>query len=394
MIDERTSRSLRAILVDNDEHVRQDLKVQLYKSGIKVIGETSDAKSGLRLIRGLEPEVVFMELPANSTDTLAIVGRLQEELPGTSVIVSAHDPTPQMILSSMRAGAREFLPRPVDPQELAKVIDHLRRQKSTVAASGRARGTVISVFATKGGAGATTTACNLATTVAADPDVKVLLVDLNMQMGEIPVHMKLPRRYSIADAVREGTIDQASLRNVMSQHDSGVYVMAGANSPEEAEDISKERLVELFGMLNTMFDYIVVDMDRHIDDRAIEILDLSDLVLLITQLTLPAIRNTMHYLDFFSRLDVDTNKFKIVVNRYHKKYELDLNDLEETVGKQTFWVIPNDFAAVNTAANHGTPVVLSSPRSKVTRNLSKLADTIRETHSQGAPTEEVDAIAG
>jgi pilus assembly protein CpaE len=388
------TRSPRAILVDSDETIRKQLKSQLLRSDIKVIGESDDIKSGMRLIRGLEPDVVFMELGSNATDMLAVVERLQEEMPRTAVIVSAHDPTPQLILSSMRAGAREFLTRPIDGGELEKAIDHLRKQGSRTSTSGRSRGSVISVFATKGGTGATTMACNLATALAEEGNLKVALIDLNLQMGEVLVHMNLPQRYSLSDAVREGSIDQASLRNVMSQHDCGAYVIVGANRPEEGEDLRKERLVELFGMLNTMFDYIVVDMGRHVDDRSVEVFDLSDTILFVTQLSLPAIRNTAHYLDLMQRLDVDTDKVRLVVNRYHKKYELDLDDLEETVGRQTFWVVPNDYASVTAAANNGVPVITNTPRSKVSRNIKKLAETIRESHSRSVTNDEVDAIAG
>jgi pilus assembly protein CpaE len=151
--------------------------------------------------------------------------------------------------------------------------------------------------------------------------------------------------------------------------------------------------VELLGMLNTMFDYVVVDMGREVDDRAIEVFDLSDRVLLLTQLTFPAVRNTTLYLDLLRRLEIDMDKVLLMVNRYHNKYELSLEDLERTVGQQAFWVIPNDYKTVSAALDNGEPVVARAPRSKVSRNIDKLAETLCDTFAGNSAIENVPAVA-
>lgn len=392
MHSDQSSRALRFIIIDGDGGTRAGLRDHLLGRGFKVTGAAGDFKSGLRMIRGLEPDVVLLELPANGGDPLELVTATRAELPGAGIILSAHDPSPQLILSSMRAGANEFLTRPIDVGELDKAVDHLYRQTHHAAGSGRSRGTVLSCFGTKGGVGTTTVAANLAVSLA-QRDKKVLLLDLNFQMGEAILHLDLPMKYSIADAVREENIDQASLRNIMIQHDSGVFLMVAAHRPEDGADVDKDQVVQLLGVLNTMFDYVVVDLGRQVDDRTIEVLDISDRILMLTELTFPAVRNTNLYLDLFRKLDVGSHKSLLIVNRYHKKYEISIEDLEKTVEKSAYWVVPNDYKAVSAALDDGEPVVTRFSRSKVSRNIEKLAENLCDTFAGNEAITEVQALA-
>jgi pilus assembly protein CpaE len=391
MRSDNNSRSLRFVTIDSDQNMRTDLRAHLSERGYKVLAEATEFTAALRMVQGLAPEAVFLELPAAHADPMDMITTLRRELPDAGIIVSASDPSPQLILSSLRSGADEFLTRPIEPSELDRAIDHLFMSKVRPSDSGRKRGTILSLFATKGGVGATTIAANLAVALA-QTDQKVLLLDLNFQMGESILHLDLPMRYSIADAVREGSVDQASLRNIMAQHDSGTFFMSAAHRPEDGADVDKDLVVELLGMVSTMFDYVIVDLGRHVDDRAIEVLDLSDRVMLLTELTFPAVRNTTLYLDLFRKLEIDTAKTLLMVNRYHKKYDISLEDLERTVEKQTYWVIPNDYKAVSSALAGGMPVVTSASRSKVSRNLTKLAETVCGTFEGSVDSEEAPEL--
>ena len=391
MRSDNNSRSLRFVTIDSDKDMRADLRTHLSERGCKVLADSTDFTSGLRTIQGLAPDAVLLELPAAHADPMEMIETLRRELPDTGIIVSAADPSPQLILSSLRSGADEFLTRPIEPAELDRAIDHLFQKNARPTDPGRKRGSVISLFATKGGVGTTTVAANLAVALA-EADQKVLLLDLNFQMGESILHLDLPVRYSIADAVREGGIDQASLRNIMAQHDSGAFLMSAAHRPEDGADVDKNLIVELLGMVTTMFDYVIVDLGRHVDDRAIEVLDLSDRVMLLTELTFAAVRNTTLYLDLFRKLEIDPEKTLLTVNRYHKKYDISLEDLERTVEKQTFWVVPNDYKAVSSALASGEPVVTHASRSKVSRNLTKLAETVCGTFAASVESDDAPAL--
>jgi pilus assembly protein CpaE len=170
---------------------------------------------------------------------------------------------------------------------------------------------------------------------------------MSFNLGDLGLMFNEPPRYSLTDAFDEGKLDEAKLRSIIDEHESGVNILTLAKSPEIAEDITRQHIVELFGSLNTMFDYVVVDVGRQLDDRTVELLELSDTVLMMSTLDVPTIRNVSKYLEIFHRLGIDLDKVQIVVNRHSKKSRLTPADLEKALGVDVFWLIPNDFGAVS-----------------------------------------------
>jgi pilus assembly protein CpaE len=166
-----------------------------------------------------------------------------------------------------------------------------------------------------------------------------------------------------------------------------------AASPEVGDEISASHMTELFGYLNTMFDWIVVDAGRHLDDRTIEVLTLSDAILVLSCLDLPTIRNVKRYVEIFDKLEIDRERIHLVVNRFIKKSRLSLNDLETTVGLETFWTIPNDFAPMSLGIDRGSPAVLQTPKAKVSQNFKDMAENICELYGRSTPESSVEAAS-
>lgn len=387
-------RTLRLIVVDSDRGSRLYVKRRLNADGIRVIGEADNTQAGLRLIRGLQPDAVLLELEPSVTTTLDAVKKIKEELPDTGIILSSHETSPQMILDCIRAGAQEFVSRPMDIAELEKAVDHVRKLLERTAPHGKKRGKVLSVFSVKGGIGATSVVANLGVALAGHAEAKTVLVDLSFHMGDLGLMLDLPPRYSLTDALNsEGTIDATKLPSILSQHASGAYLLTVAASPEVGEEITANHMAELFGYLNTMFDYIVVDAGRHLDDRTVEVLSLSDAILVLSCLDLPTIRNVKRYLDIFDKLEIDRDRIHLIVNRFLKKGRLTLNDLESTVGLETFWTIPNDFAPMSLGIDRGNPAVLQTPKAKVSQNFKDLAENLCELYAREPMEGSVEAAA-
>jgi len=378
MSSDNGNRTLRLILIDSDRRARSYIKRSFTEKSVRIIGEADDIKSGLRLIRGLQPDVVLIELPENASETMEAVKKLRSEQPGTGIILSKHDPSPHLILSGMRAGAQEFVGRPVDAPELERALDRVRRLTSAVGPNRRNNGLVISVFAGKGGIGATSAAANLAVALSDGGEAKAVLVDLSFQMGDLGLMLDRPAKYSLPDALTEGKLDESKLRSVLSQHDSGVSLLTAAASPEIGEEITRHHVVELFGLLHTMFDFVVVDIGRQLDDRIVEVLELSDVILMLTTLEVPAIRNTSRYLEIFERLELDRDKIRLVVNRFQKKAAISIKNVESALGMEVFWKVPNDFAQMRMGIDGGTPVVMKTSRSKLAKSFQQLADCLYE----------------
>jgi pilus assembly protein CpaE len=385
---------LRLIVVDSDRGSRLYVKRRLNADGIRVIGEADSTQAGLRLIRGLQPDVVLLELESPANPTLDAVKTIKDELPDTGIILSSHDSSPQMILSCIRAGAQEFVSRPMDVAELEKAIEHIRKLLERSTPQGKKRGKVLTVFSVKGGIGATSVVANLGVALASRGDTKTVLVDLSFHMGDLGLMLDLPPRYSLTEALNsEGVLDGTKLAAILSQHSSGVYLLTVAASPEVGEEITVGHMTELFGHLNTMFDYVVVDAGRHLDDRTVEVLTLSDAILVLSCLDLPTIRNVKRYMEIFDKLEIDRERIHLVVNRFLKKGRLTLNDLESTVGLETFWTIPNDFAPISLGIDRGTPAVVQTPKAKVSQNFQDLAQNICELYGGETSESSVEAAS-
>jgi len=394
MASSNGKRSLRLIVVDSDRGSRLYVKRRLNSDGIRVIGEADSTQAGLRLIRGLQPDVVLLELESPANPTLDAVKTIKDELPDTGIILSSHDSSPQMILSCIRAGAQEFVSRPMDVAELEKAIEHIRKLLERSTPQGKKRGKVLTVFSVKGGIGATSVVANLGVALASRGETKTVLVDLSFHMGDLGLMLDLPPRYSLTEALNsEGVLDGTKLAGILSQHSSGVYLLTVAASPEVGEEITVGHMTELLGHLNTMFDYVVVDAGRHLDDRTVEVLALSDAILMLSCLDLPTIRNVKRYMEIFDKLEIDREKIHLVVNRFLKKGRLSLNDLESAVGLETFWTIPNDFAPMSLGIDRGTPAVVQTPKAKVSQNFQDLAQNICELYGAEVPGSSVEAAS-
>jgi pilus assembly protein CpaE len=389
MSGDNSNRTLRLILIDSDRRARSYVKRSFSDRSVRIIGEADDIKSGLRLIRGLQPDVILVELPENASETMEAVRKLRSEMPDIGIILSKHDPSPHLILSGIRAGAQEFVGRPVDAPELEKAVDRIRKMMATSVSSKKNHGSVISVFSGKGGIGATSVAANLAVALSDHCEASAVLVDFSFQMGDLGLMLDQPAKYSLLDAMNEGKLDESKLHSVLSQHSSGVSLLTVAASPEIGEEITRHHIIEMFGILNTIFDFVVVDIGRQLDDRIVEVLELSDTVIMLTTLEVPAIRNTSRYLEIFDRLELERDKIHLVVNRYHKKSKLSIKDLESALGLDVFWKIPNDFAQVRMGIDGGIPVVMRNSRSKVARSFKQFADCLCEEAEEQTQPEPV-----
>jgi pilus assembly protein CpaE len=154
-----------------------------------------------------------------------------------------------------------------------------------------------------------------------------------------------------------------------------------APSPEVAEEITRQHVVELVGILSTMFDYVVIDIGRQLDDRTVEVLELSDAIMLVSSLDLPTIRNTVCFSAILAKLHIEREKIHVVLNRFQKKSRLSLDDVEAMIDGKVFWSIPNDYEPMSVGIDRGVPAVQNAPRSKVAKSFLDLADRIHALHT-------------
>jgi pilus assembly protein CpaE len=373
---------LRFVIADSDGAVRASIKKHLGQSGHRVMGEAEDAKAGARLARGVQPDGMILALGSDVPQTLELVAQLREALPALRIIMLSSESTPQLLLDCMRAGVNEFLSRPVDLGDLDRAIERLGKTSTVSAQPGAQRGRVLSVYSAKGGAGGSSVATNLALALNVAGE-RVVLVDFNLQVGDLALMLDMVPSHTFSEALADDAIDRTQLNTLLASHSSGLRLLTVSDRPEESDAVQRAHIPELFGHLSMMFDWVVIDLGRHIDDRTIELFDLSDGIVMVSIQDVPGIRNARRYADLLERLEIPPERIHLVVNRHHQKSRVSVRDVEDTVGLKVFWSLPNDFRPMSAAIDSGCPIVLDAPKSKLTRSFVDLADAFAKLYSDG-----------
>jgi pilus assembly protein CpaE len=172
-----------------------------------------------------------------------------------------------------------------------------------------------------------------------------------------------------------GRIDSAGVTGALARHDSGVFVLAGPEKPEQIEGIKPARVNEVLSSMRESFPYTVVDNGHGFSDVNLEVFDLADNILVVVLLNLPAIRAAQRCLEVFRQLNYlrDQEKVKLVVNRYMPQRDIGIEQLEEALHYPVYWRIPNDYANMSDAINAGMPVAEIDAESEVTKSFDQLA---------------------
>ncbi|MDL1979566.1 MAG: AAA family ATPase [Deltaproteobacteria bacterium] len=296
------------------------------------------------------------------------------------VFLISENSDPEVLLQAIKTGAKEFFLLPLKEEEVQQALEKFKKKRKRANRSKDAPeiGQIITVIGSKGGIGTTTTAVNLAVTLAQKKNVQsVALIDMNMLFGEIPLFLELKPSYHWGEITKNiSRLDSTFLMNILSKHSSGVHVLPSPGSLNGSESAAPEMMGHLIGFMQGLFDFVVIDGGQSIDEISLKILKMSDSILLMSLLSLPCLSNTNKFLKSFSDIEsLPEERIRIVINRYLKKSEISLKDAEESINKKIFWTIPNDYGTTVSAINNGKPLYEIAPRAPITRNLKNLADT-------------------
>lgn len=336
----------------------------------------------LRHGESVPPDLMIFELAENIDEDFSVVASLLEEkLAGEVFLVSARM-DPALLQQALRVGAREFFSLPLDMQELSRALDRFRERKSQAqAVTAQKDGRIISILGSKGGVGTTTVAVNLAVTLAeSDPAPSVALMDMNTLFGEIPLFLEISPNFHWGEITKNiERLDNTFLTNVLCKHSSGVHVLPSPNYLNELSTPTPEIMERLIGLMKTMFDFVIIDGGQATDDAALKVLQMSNNVLMVSILSLPCLSNTTRLLRSFVDLGyLENERINVVLNRHIKKSEISLKDAEAGIGRELYWIIPNDYNSTMAAINSGKPLSHIAPKSGITKNFEDLAAKLSE----------------
>jgi pilus assembly protein CpaE len=278
----------------------------------------------------------------------------------------------------MRAGAKEFLTRPLTVNELISAFERIGQQRSGGGSSRNRSSTSIAIAGAGGGVGSTSLAVNLGCALASDEANSVALVDLDMSLGDADVFLDTIPDYTIADVAQNvSRMDFALLKKSMTKHSSGLYLLPRPVQLQDTSLVTPEDFRRVHGLLKASFTHVLMDLSKSYSPLDMAALEESDQVLLITQLDLPCLRNVVRLMMSFDEVEGLKDKTRIVVNRVGLDAgQIGLKKAQETIGREIFWQIPNDYRTMVEVRNNGVPLLEQFPKAGLTQAVITLAEAL------------------
>ena len=290
----------------------------------------------------------------------------------------------------MRAGAKEFLTQPVKLQELVDALGRIAERRFGRGETRNRASTVIAVCGATGGVGTTSLAVNLGCVLAQDPKNSVALVDLDLCLGDADVFLDTIPDYSLVDVAQNvSRLDFTLLKRSLTKHSSGLFLLPRPVQMEDMALITVDDLQRVIGLLKATFTHLVLDLSKGYSPLDLMALQMSNHVLLVTQLDLPCLRNVVRLLMSFGEMKDVGDKVKIVCNRVGLDVgNIGLKKAQDTIGREIYWQLPNDYRTMVEVRNNGVPLIEQAPKAAITQAIIGLAQALGGVPKGDAPEAE------
>ena len=329
-------------------------------------------------------DVIILDLDSDPEMALGVVRTIASQSVTTVMVYSAKSDV-DLVVRSMRAGAREFLNLPVSTGVMAEALGRVsvQRPTSTPRPIKKMGPRKLFVFlGCKGGCGVTTIASNFAVCLAQESGQSTMLIDLGVPLGDTAINLGLNPKYSTANALQDASrLDTSFLNSLIAKHSSGLNVLAAPNEfpPTLATNAAVDRLISIS---RQNFDYVVVDAGSRIDLRGSAVYDDAAIIYLITQVGITELRNANRMISqvFGPRV----NPIQLVLNRYTtRSLGFDEDHITKALTMSPHWRIPDDYAAAHRTQNTATAIAMEdSPISRAIRQMAKAACGVREDNEK------------
>lgn len=369
------SKNIKIVIVDKEDVSRTLIESYLAGSaGISEIQNYSSMEDAQKNIVESDFCIVIADISDETKKQLDVVKSIASENNNCKFILTSYKVDTNSVVDALRSGAKEFLGKPIIKDELLavvnKVVEQIVSDKPV-----ETKSKIISTFSNKGGLGKTTVAVNLAKELADITKERVVLLDLNMHLGDVTAFLDINPNYDIKYII--DNLDRADtdfLVATLEQYKySSFYILADSPYREPTSEIETKDFIKLLKVLRKTFSYIIIDNSSTFDHKAKEIFDESDMILLVTTANLPTLRNCQRCLNMFDKFDYKEDKLKIVLNRYISNEGYTVDDVEQVLNKKIYWQIPNNYFTVIEAINKGITLGELNPTSNVTENYRQLA---------------------
>jgi pilus assembly protein CpaE len=345
----------------------------------------------VRQVRAANPDLVLIDHQLGAESFLDVIDEIGDHLPDIAIVAIIPSNDPIIAQQVMLAGARAFLIHPFTQINLLSVLRRVRdveRRRSTIttARETQVRGAsqpmkTIAVYSPRGGSGCTTIATNLAIALYAETNQRVLLVGGKLFFGHLGIMLNIRTNNTIADLIPHATnMDESLVHDVVTRHASGIYVLVDPFDIQIAQGIRPQDLFNVMQGLQRMYDIVVVDVGTTLNDNTVTIMDMADLILLVTTPDLASLHDTTRFTQITKALAYPQEKIQYILNRTDLQGGVKTKDVLPVVN-QGYFPIPDGGSNVVRSINRGVPLILRYPRNPVSRALHKLA---QQCHRQTA----------
>lgn len=374
------SNVLRLAIVDPVDTTRSSLKSLLL--GIDTIwleAECSRYEFFIDVALQTKPDIAIVSLDADSTAGLELIAQITQDVPNCSVLVVSSSQEGSLILQAMRNGAKEFLSSPLKLEDFLTALGRVQQTHAVRDGDGRsAPSQVYTVAGVGGGVGCTSLAVNLACALAKNERNSVAIIDLDLALGDADVWLDIIPDYTIQDVAENVTrLDYSLLKRSLTQHSSGAFLLPRPVQIEDKPLLGPDELKRIISLLKATFTHLVIDVSKNFSPLDIAAMTASDSVFLMTQLDLPCLRNVVRLMQFFDLHEGLTEKIRVVVNRLGlSDSQISLAKALETIGRDVYWQLPNDYSNIVESRNNGVPLIEQAPKAKLTRSIIELAQSL------------------
>jgi pilus assembly protein CpaE len=396
---------IKVLIVDDTAETREQIRKLLqFEADIDVVGMARTGREGIQLAKETKPNVILMDINMPDMDGIQATEVIVKEVPIAQVVMLSVQSESDYLRRAMLAGARDFLNKPPSIDELIGTIRRLgemsrqREKMLTVAPptesttfavkKGTVDGKIVTFFGPKGGVGCTTLVANTAIALQSD-DVKVLVVDANLQFGDIGVFFNVRGKHSLVSlAARADELDEEFMQTVFLAHPSGVKVVLGVPTPEDAELVTAPALKRILEMARGYFHYVLVDTASVLREQELTVLDVADRIVLIAAPDIPSLANAKKFFDLSEKLEYQRAKIMLVLNKLIPRSGIQAQNVEDSLKHTVKAQIQYDDKTVLSSINSGVPFITGAKTAPPVQGITELAQKIKE---EFAPKEAVAA---
>lgn len=338
------------LLLEN-QRFRAQLDGALQEVPVRVILDQGGFES-LAAIRDklqyLQPDVLMVDLGEQPEDRLAFIRSVRTMNRAPAVVVCHNANDAKVILQVMRAGAAEFLTLPLEEGALLAALERISALLPGRDAGTDAGGRVLAFLSVKGGAGATTLACNVAVALGKEQGSDVLLADMDLDTGNVAFAMKAPGPYSVADACRNlSRLDEHYWRGLVSNGLPGLHVLTAPAEPSSADPPQGVELRQVLNFARGLYRYSVVDLGRGLNRVTLSVIEDADEVFLVTTAELPGVHVAQRSLQLLQRLGYRMERVRLTLNRSSRHDPVASEDIQRNLKTPVFWRFPLDAEGVH-----------------------------------------------